>query len=266
MADHYNMYHLKHVAGTIAACMELSLPEAYAPGIDWVVDILKARLGGAADRVVMYHADAVGLYMWQKYTNIFAPVYAHTQLALPYVSTIESVTPVAHASMYTGLMPEEHGIQTYVRPDLQCSTLYDVLIAAGKKPAIAALGDSTFTHIFTGRDMPIIPENTGIETINRGIELAVSDEYDLVSIHTSSYDSAAHAYGPESKEALNALCMEAEGFERLAVALQKNRGKHRTLLVYAPDHGQHPVAGGRGSHGSMMIEDMNVLHFFGVIV
>ena len=148
MADHFNHYPLKHFAGIVADCMGLALPESYAPGIGWATEILRRRLGGPADRAVLYHADAVGLYIWQKYTNSFASVYANTSLALPLLSTVQSVTPVAHASMYTGLDPAGHGIQTYIRPQLKCSTLYDEMIAQGKKPVILAQDDSTFLHIF----------------------------------------------------------------------------------------------------------------------
>ena len=264
MADHYNLYPMKTFAATVADCMELPLPEGYARGVQWASALLKERMGGAADRVVLYHADAVGQYIWQKYTDLFAPVYAHTSLALPMCSTVESVTPVAHASMYTGLDPEQHGICTYVRPQLTCSTMFDVLLAAGKRVAIVAQLDSTFLHIFAGRKLDYFEAKNAVEVQEKALELITSDEYDVISIHTFDYDNAAHAYGPESKEALNAVCIEAEGFDRIACALKRNPG-HRTLLTYSPDHGQHLVAGGHGSHGSKQIEDMNVVHFFGTL-
>ena len=50
-----------------------------------------------------------------------------------------------------------------------------------------------------------------------------------------------------------------------AEAMEQYRGKHRTLLTYSPDHGQHVTLGGTGEHGSKMIEDMNIVHFFGTI-
>lgn len=265
MNEHYNRYHLKHFASTIAACMDLKLPEAYAPGVEWAADLLKKRLGGTADRVVLYHADAVGMYMWQQYTNLFAPVYQHTSLALPLISTVESVTPVAHASMYTGLDPKDHGIMTYTRPQLTVSTLYDELIRAGKKPAIIAMTDSTFVHIFRGRDMDYFEVATAIEAQEKALELIDQDKYDLISIHTFDYDNAAHAHGPESKQALNAISLEAEGFDRIARAIREKWTEHKTLITYSPDHGQHLTAGGAGAHGSKMIEDMNVVHFFGTI-
>ena len=265
MAEHFNRFPLKHFAGIVADCMGIPLPDGFAPGIGWVSDILKNRLGGTADRAILYHADAVGQYIWQKYTPLFAPVYANTSLAVPFVSTVESVTPVAHASMYTGLDPEGHGIRTYVRPQLTCTTLFDVLLSLGKKPAIIAQTDSTFLHIFAGRDMPYFECPNAAQIQEKALELIETDEYDVISIHTFEYDDAAHAYGPESKEALNAVSIEAEGFRRLARAMGKTMGLHRTLLSYSPDHGQHPTLGGGGAHGSRMNEDMNILHFFGTI-
>ena len=265
MADYYNMYPLKVFASTVADCMDFPLPESYYPGIHWASELLKKRMGGAADRVVLYHADAVGMYIWQKYTSLFAPVYAHTSMALPMLSTVESVTPVAHASMYTGLDPEQHGIMTYTRPQLTCSTLYDELLAAGKKVAIVAQADSTFLHIFKGRDMEYYDAPNAIGVQEKALELIATDTYDVISIHTFDYDSAAHAFGPESKQALNAISIEADGFDRIAKALAVHKDKHRTLLTYSPDHGQHLTPGGNGSHGSKLIEDMNILHFFGTI-
>lgn len=265
MADHYNKYNLKHFAGIVADCMELSLPETYAPGIPWVSDMLKERLGGPADKAILYHADAVGMHIWQKYTHLLAPVYKYTSMALPMESTIESVTPVAHATMYTGLDPEEHGIVTYTRPQLTCSTLYDELIKAGKKPAILCMADSSFVHIFKGRDMDYYEVTNATEIEEKALELIASDKYDVISIHTFDYDDAAHAFGPESKQGLNAVAHEAEVFQHIAEGLKQYEGKYRILLTYSPDHGQHEVLGGTGTHGSKMPEDMNIVHFFGTI-
>ena len=265
MSDHFNKFELKTFARTVADCMDFNLPESYAPGLAWASDILKQRMGGPADRVVLYHADAVGMYIWQKYTSLFAPVYQHTSLAIPYISTVESVTPVAHASMYTGLDPKDHGIETYVRPQLTCSTLFDELINAGKKVCIVAQADSTFLHIFAGRELDYFEGRNAVEVQELSLKAIESGKYDVISIHTFDYDNAAHAFGPESKQALNAVSLEAEGFDRIARLLKETNDGHRTLLTYSPDHGQHLTAGGNGSHGSKMLEDMNILHFWGTV-
>ena len=31
MTEHFNRYHLKHFAGTVASCMGIDLPEPFAP-------------------------------------------------------------------------------------------------------------------------------------------------------------------------------------------------------------------------------------------
>ena len=265
MADHYNYYSLRHFAGIVAGCMGIPLPDSYAPGIPWVSDLLCQRLGGSADRAILYHADAVGHYIWQQYPDLFAPVYQHTSMALPFLSTVESVTPVAHATMYTGLDPAGHGILNYTRPQLTCSTLFDVLLSQGKKVAIVAQLDSTFLHIFAGRDLDYFEAQNAVDVQEKALALIATDKYDVISIHTFDYDNAAHAFGPESKQALNAVSLEADGFHRIASAMASFRGMHKTLLTYSPDHGQHLVPGNRGQHGSKMIEDMNIVHFFGTI-
>ena len=104
-----------------------------------------------------------------------------------------------------------------------------------------------------------------MEVQEKTLELIETDQYDVISIPTFDYDNAAHAFGPESKQGLNAISLEAEGFHRIAEALERYRDQHRILLTYSPDHGQHAVMGGTGQHGSKMIEDMNILHFFGTI-
>lgn len=264
MAEYYNSYKLSSMARTVAECMGLELPETYAPSIKWLSKILTERLGGKPDKVIIYHADAVGQYIWQKYTSLFVPIYKNTSLCVPYISTVMSVTPVAHASMYTGLEPEQHGIQTYTRPKLECSTLYDVMLEKGMKPVILAQDDSTFLHIFSGRDMPYYEEANAVYIQKKALELLKEDDFDFLSIHTFDYDDAAHHYGPESREALNAISLEAQGFADIADYISKNwAGKYKTLLIYAPDHGQHLTDGGNGAHGSMMTEDMNILHFYG---
>ena len=265
MANQYNIYPLKHFAGIIADLMELELPDTYEKSIPWISNILKDRLGGTADRAILYHADAVGMHIWQKYTSLFAPVYRHSQLSIPFLSTVPSLTPVAHASMYTGLDPEDHGIQAYVRPQLTCSTLFDVLVEQGKKVAMVVQTDSTFLHIFAGRQIDYFEYKNNFEIRAKVLELIDQDQYDVISIHTFDYDDAAHAYGPESKEGLNAVAFEAETYALIAEALEKRKDQHRYLLTYSPDHGQHPIEGGQGTHGSEMCEDMNILHFFETI-
>ena len=52
------------------------------------------------------------------------------------MSMVPPVTPVCFASMYSGLLPEKHGIKEYIKPVLKCRTVFDVVSEKGKKCAI----------------------------------------------------------------------------------------------------------------------------------
>lgn len=111
--------------------------------------------------------------------------------------------------------------------------------------------------------MDYFEEPNALAIQEKALELLKEDKYDLISIHTFDYDDAAHAYGPESREGLNAIALEAQGYADIASYIEENwKGKHKTLLTYSPDYGQHLLEGGNGAHGSKMNEDMNILHFF----
>lgn len=94
-------------------------------------------------------------------------------------------------------------------------------------------------------------------------ELIAEYKYDVIGIHMFDYDNAAHPYDPESKQGLSAISLEAQGFRDIVESIRKKWGRHKTLPAYAPDHGQHRTMGGNGMHGTKLIEDMNILHFFG---
>jgi predicted AlkP superfamily pyrophosphatase or phosphodiesterase len=264
MGIHYNSIPMAKLAATLAGAMDLEGPRKAHPSIGWMNEIIRERLG-TADRVVMYHADAVPMYVYQKYTHIFAPVLRHIEITVPFLSTVESVTPVSHASMYTGVEPEVHGIKTYVRPCLTCETLYDTLIRQGKRCAIVAGEDSSFLHIFKNREMDYFTVQNAEEAVDKAHDLVEKDEHDFISIHIFAYDSFAHHYGPESVTALESIVYEAEQFDRLIKNIkEKWTGRHKTLFGYAPDHGQHEIENMKGAHGSLLPEDMNVVHFYGM--
>ena len=54
-------------------------------------------------------------------------------------------------------------------------------------------------------------------------------------------------------------------FDTLAETIKANWKDHTTLLGFAPDHGCHEIDGKLGSHGLDMPEDLNILHFYGII-
>lgn len=271
----YNSVAMSRSARTILDLVGVEAPQAASPAIGYVENVIKKAAGETIDHAVIYNADAVAMYMIQKYTELFVPVFENTCVSVPVLSTVSSCTPVAHASMYTGLEPSGHGIKTYVRPQLTVETAYDALIAAGRHPAIVCMTDSTFSHIFAGREScPIFEEKDNEGCLRRAEELISCGKYDFISIHTFEYDDAGHKYGPESPQALDAVRREAEGFGKVCEMIRKYWNGKTVLTAYMPDHGQHTMEpwepdfagkGKIGTHGDIVPEDMNVMHFYGVV-
>ncbi len=272
MPDYYNSIPLKRVTRTVANMLEAPAPEGAADGLDFVERKLKSILGGPAQRAVLYHADAIGMHLIQKYTQRFIPVLERGDVCVPMVSTVASVTPVAHATMYTGVDPQVHGILVYDRHKLTCQTLFDTLLAAGRHPAIIAMPDSTFLHIFAGREMPYYEVQNNAQALEKAEDLMSRGECDVISIHTFEYDDAAHEDGPESQSALAAASREAEGYAKIHALVQAYWNEFNVLTAYLPDHGQHAMEpfepnphGYKGDHGSFRGEDMNVLQYYSAI-
>lgn len=252
------------IAASVAHCMGVSPPAAAESPLKPVLEKAERVFGNLkAERALIYNPDAVVLWLYPKYTELFSEVMLRTQLALPLRSVMPTVTPVCFASMYTGAMPEVHGIRTYVKPVLKTDTLFDALLRAGKKPAIVSTEGDSISKIFLEREMDYYILKTPEECNRKAIELMQEDRYDLITVYNGDYDAQMHRTGPESREALDTLKENAEAFASLSDAAEKYWSGRRYLTVFAPDHGCHEIDGGLGSHGLEMEEDMNVIHFFG---
>ena len=127
------------VAPSVARILGFAPPKCAGDG-NPALDQLAADAfsGRKADRALLYNPDAIAHHLFAHYADLFLPVLRHAPLALPMQSVMPSVTPVCFASMYTGALPDVHGIQAYVKPVLTCDTLFDAAIRAGRKPAIVS--------------------------------------------------------------------------------------------------------------------------------
>ena len=260
----YNRYSVDGVCAALCKALSAEPPKEAAPAAPALLDLIEEH--GPVDRVFMYNPDAVALWLYQKYTDLYRPVLRHTRLALPLVTVMPSVTPVCFGTMYTGAQPEVHGIRRYEKPVIRIDTLFDVLIRAGKKPAIVAEENCSLSLIFRERPMDYYIMSNADACNEKASELIERDEYDFILDYNGNYDATMHRYAPESKEALAALADNATAFDVLAEKIKTCwQDKHRTLLGFAPDHGCHEIDGGLGSHGIDMPEDLNILHFYGVL-
>ncbi len=197
-----NASRITQTASTVAALMGFSMPEGADAPNEIVLAAAKRKWGGRpAQRVLLYNPDTIALWLYQKYTPLFTPVICQTQMALPVHSVMPSVTPVCFASMYTGLLPEKHGIRSYIKPVLQVPTLFDAAIAAGKRPIIISTKGDSVSEIFKERAMDYIFCDTAEECNERALEVIGADEHDLIVVYNGNYDATMHKVGPEAGRA-----------------------------------------------------------------
>lgn len=223
------------------------------------------KAGGTVDRAVLYNPDAVALWLYEKYPDIFRPAGERSDIALPMTSVMPSVTPVCFGSMYTGVQPCVHGIMKYEKPVLRQETLFDAFLRAGKRCAIVSTEGDSISKIFLERQMDYFICKT-VSAVNRkALALVKQGGYDLITVYNGNYDSRMHAKGPESAYALRALKANIDFYVRLTETVRRAYAGQRVLYGFCPDHGCHLIDGNRGSHGLDMEEDMNVIHFYGIL-
>ena len=259
----YNSLRITGVAKTISDIAGIGAPEDAEPSIDIIVSAAKKKFGGKnADRVFMYNPDAIALWLFQKHTAIFEKALLHSNIQIPMLSVMPSVTPVCFASMYTGAMPNIHGIEAYEKPVIKTDTVFDAFIRAGKKPAIISTANDSISRIFLERDMDYFIYKTHAECNKKALELIAKDKHDFIVLYNGNYDSTMHRSGTESDNAINELKENIETYSTLAKQIEKHWSNHRTMLGFCPDHGCHEIDNNLGSHGLDMSEDMNIIHFY----
>ncbi len=265
-AKSLNSISLTGVTPSLAKAIGIEPPmqaEASIEALDRLV--AKNTKGGKVDRIFMYNPDAVAMWLYQKYTEYYVPLQDQIKLTLPLQCVMPSVTPVCFGTMYTGAMPEVHGIQAYEKPVIKIDTLFDALIRAGKKPAIVSTEGDSLSMIFLERPMDYYIYPTVDECTEKALQLIEEDNYDFILLYNADYDSTMHRNAPEGEASLQTLQKNIRVFDQIAEAIKTHWADHETLLGFAPDHGCHEIDGGLGSHGLAMPEDLNILHFYTVI-
>jgi len=266
MAELYNSISLTHLAASLADALGVERPAQAEAPINQLANLVKnGTESGRVDRIFMYNPDAVAMWLYQKYTEMFDDVVKHTQLSLPMCTVMPSVTPVCFGTMYTGALPEVHGIRRYEKPVIKIDTLFDAVLRAGKKAVIIADTQCSMGKIFLERDMDYFHYDTIDEINAKAMEVIAEDKYDLVCVYNGNYDSTMHKQGTEAEASMDALRRNIRDFNAFAEALKKQWKHHDTLLGFAMDHGCHDIDGGCGSHGLDMPEDLNILHHYGII-
>ena len=264
----FNKICITQVASTVLSLLGVEAGEKMAGPIDEVLLKAQEKFGTQkCDRVVMYNPDAIAFWIYERFQKkYFSGLDSNADLKLPMLSVFPPVTPVCFGSMYSGLQPAEHGIQSYTKPVLKCETLFDRLLAAGKKVAIVSTEGDSISLIFLEREMDYFIYKTVKKCNEKAHELIKKDEYDVIVLYNTDYDYWMHRSSPTGLPARNALKKNAAEYSALKDLIQSEwKGKHHTALAFAPDHGCHRWLGLLGTHGINEPCDMNTVHFWSMI-
>jgi hypothetical protein len=217
----------------------------------------------AADRVLVYAPDAIGRVFLDNYPEMKKRLVAASDVQVGLRAMFPPKTPVCFASMFTGALPEVHGIRKYERPVLTCDTLFDALARAGKRVAIVAVKDCSMDIIFRNRAIDYFSEEDDAAVLERTLLLLDDDRHDFIVSYNQEYDDTLHKTRHDGPEALAAAGRHVETFARLWQATEEHWAGHNRALLFTPDHGAHyDAVKGKGDHGEDIPEDMDVLHFW----
>ena len=260
-----NRASLDTICSALAYAMDVSAPEFAAEKNEKLAKYVDTVFEGEkADRIIMYNPDAIAQWVYEKYAEFLADAKKNADVEVPLTSVMPSVTPVCFGTMYTGAQPEVHGIRKYEKPVIRIETLFDVLLAAGKKVAVITYGQCSLSRIFLERKMDYFHyEEGGIDDVNaKAVEIILRDEHDVIVIYNGNYDSVMHKNGPEDVRSLAELRINAHAFAVISDLVKTHWQKHNTLVGFAMDHGCHEIDGGCGSHGLDMSEDLEIVHLY----
>jgi predicted AlkP superfamily pyrophosphatase or phosphodiesterase len=259
----YNSLPITGIAETITDIVGIDAPKQAEPLIEIICNSAKMYFNSKkVDRVFIYNPDAIALWLFQKYTALFEKAIMSSSIQVPLLSIMPTVTPACFASMYTGAMPDIHGIQAYEKPVVKTDTVFDAFIRAGLKPAIVSTADASLSCIFLEREMDYFIYDTHFDCNKKAMELIIDDKHDLIVLYNGNYDTTMHRAGTESNEAINELKSNIETYCELIKLIELHWSTHRTMVGFCPDHGCHEIDGNLGSHGLDMPEDMNIIHFY----
>lgn len=229
-----------------------------------VVDHAQRLFGGEGknEKTFIYCPDAIGDIHYKHYPEELKKVERLAGIKLLSSGVMPSVTPVCFGTIFSGASPQVHGITQYAKPVLTVETIFDSAVAAGKKAAIVSVNACSIDMIFRKRKIEYISTRTDASSRDFAEKLLRWYDYDLIVCYSTDYDHLSHHTGCDSEESVTALKTCVRYFEDFARLTDEIWGKYNRTLIWAPDHGNHPVDEKSGTHGANVPEDMLVNHFY----
>ncbi len=233
------------------------------PALDMVISTLDEDF--LLEKCLIVAQDAIGAHLWGSHENELRKILPLVPLRVPLHAVFPPITPVCFASIFTGAQPKVHGIHSFIRPVLECDTLFDALVRANKKVAIVSVKDSCIDLIFRNRDIAYFSEDDDKAVVERTLEAIQGDEYDVIVSYQADYDDNLHQSEPFSPICIQALGRHILDFRKMAEAANLHWKDKGHVVAFTPDHGAHiNPSTGKGDHGLDIPEDMDIFHCYGI--
>jgi hypothetical protein len=218
-----------------------------------------------AERLLIFAPDALGRGLLREHASVLELPREYAPVEVELDSVLPTVTPVCFGTIFTGGRPEQHGIQKYERPRLACDSFFDALLRAGLSCALVVRDDCSMNDLYRGRAMDYFPQPSDSAVESQAIELIRAGRHQVVVAYQMDYDDRLHETEPRSPECLAAMRAHCGSFCALANTAKACWAGERWACSFIPDHGAHiDEASGKGTHGSNMPEDMELLHLWGL--
>lgn len=153
-----------------------------------------------------------------------------------------AVTMASHASMLSGLLPKDHGIDyNSVRPErgsMKAASLLGVAQAAGLEVA-AFVGKAKLMQLLpeTGLARAVHPGFTAARVMREVLAHLERETPDLVFVHLPDPDTAGHAHGWGTPAQLAAVAATDVEIGRLLGWIERHGGRDRVTVLLTSDHG-----------------------------
>jgi len=266
MLQHFEGLDITQCAATICKLLGAEPAAKMEPAYNEILNTAEIMFSGTeCNRLFVYNPDAIALWIYEKYRDHFNCIELDPFdfiLDINVNTVYPPVTPVCFASMYSGLSPEEHGIQKYVKPVLTVPTVFDILPVWKKQVAVICTKGDSISKIFLDRKIDYFFYRTIKECNSKAHELIKEDYYDFIVLYNGNYDYWMHRVGPTGPLAVRALDQNIESFCSLRDTIRTYWKHHNSVLAFAPDHGCHKKYQFFGAHGENTAEDMITHHYY----
>ena len=233
---------LKNIAGVVADPPSISVTQAY-------FDVLRFLQDG--HRVMVVVLDAWGWAMFNGFAD-YQPFLAAQNVQKAH-TVFPPFTPVALASVLTGLLPHEHGVHDRATRTMSVPDMFD---AASELGLSSIRVQGSVEMVRASINSVLVPgADTAKETDTNVFNAAMSriDDADLMFVHFNIIDYMAHNYGPYSTYVREAFAL-VDGFVQELVLARPG------VVIVTADHGQHYLGhpGRKGDHLWVSHEDIFV--------